>query len=228
MSKDDRKPSKLAIAGLIAAIVAPCLFFVSVLAFTSLYQQLNGALEIFMLILLVLPFIALPLSIAGVVVSKVKDRKGFVPGLVGSILSGVEVLFVVITIAAFMNYEKTPGNTLDIIPPHIGTTVPVETSDPMDQMRIYASGTRQLTLEDVIELSSKGDELVWEDLAEYEGYEMGSGLYIVNYVIDDNYTLVVGGTGAVGKPMYVHLTYNEESFIDIRTEDVDAFITENS
>ena len=95
-------------------------------------------------------------------------------------------------------------------------------------MRITTSGTKQLTLDDVIELSSKGDELVWEDLADYIGYETGSGLYIVTFDIDDNYTLVVGGTGAVGKPSYAHLTYNDDTYIDIRTEDVEAFIAEHS
>ena len=89
-------------------------------------------------------------------------------------------------------------------------------------------GKLQLTLDDVIELSSKGDELVWEDLADYIGYETGSGLYIVKFDIDDNYTLVVGGTGAVGKPQYAHLTYSDGTYIDIRTEDVEAFIAEHS
>ena len=129
MSKDDRKTSKSAIAGLIVSVAAPSMFFASVLAFSSLYQQLNGALENFMLILLVLPFIALPLSIAGVVVSKVKERKGFVPGLIGLILSVVEVLFVVITIVAYLTIEaKAPDHTLDSIPVHTSTAV-VETSE---------------------------------------------------------------------------------------------------
>ena len=41
MSKDDRKTSKLAIAGLIAAVAIPSLFFLCVLVFESLYKQLN-------------------------------------------------------------------------------------------------------------------------------------------------------------------------------------------
>ena len=132
MSKDDRKTSKLAIAGLIVAIAIPSLFFLCVLVFESLYKQLNGALEILILILLMLPFIALPLSIAGVVVSKVKDRKGFLPGLVGLILSVVEVLFVVVTIVAYSTIEaKAPDHTLDSIPMHTSTAV-VETSESMD------------------------------------------------------------------------------------------------
>ena len=228
MSKDGRKTSKLAIAGLTIAVAVPCLFFISALAFTSIYKELNGALEIFMLLLLLLPFLALPLSVAGVVISKQKDRKGFVPGLLGLILCVIEILFVIVTLAAFFAYEKHPGHSLDIVQPYIGTTAPTDTSETVDRMRISTSGTKQLTLDDVIELSSKGDELVWEDLADYIGYETGSGLYIVTFDIDDNYTLIVGGTGAVGKPSYAHLTYNDETYIDIRTEDVEAFIAENS
>ena len=228
MSKNGRKTSKLAIAGLTVAVAAPSLFFICVLAFTSIYKELNGALEIFMLLLLLLPFLALPLSVAGVVISKQKDRKGFVPGLIGLILCVIEILFVVITVADLFAYEKHPGNSLDIVPPYIGTSAPTETSETTDRIRITTSGTKKLTLDDVIELSSKGDELVWEDLDGYEGYETGSGLYIVKFDIDDNYTLIVGGTGAVGKPQYAHLTYNDDTYIDIRTEDVEAFIAENS
>lgn len=228
MSKDGRKTSKLAIAGLTIAVAAPCLFFISALALAGFYEELNGALIIFMLLLLLLPFVALPLSVAGVVISKQKDRKGFVPGLVGLILCVIEILFVVITVAAFFAYEKHPGNSLDIVQPYIGTTTVTETSETVSRMRITTSGTKQLTLDDVIELSSKGEELVWEDLADYIGYETGSGLYIVTFDIDDNYTLIVGGFGAVGKPSYAHLTYNDDTYIDIRTEDVEAFIAENS
>lgn len=228
MSKDGRKTSKLAIAGLTIAVAAPSLFFICALTFTSIYKELNGALEIFMLLLLLLPFLALPLSVAGVVISKQKDRKGFVPGLIGLILCVIEILFVVITVAAFFAYEKHPGNSLDIVPPYIGTSAPTETSETTARMLIGTSGTKQLTLDDVIELSSKGEELVWEDLADYKGYETGSGLYIITFKIDDNYSLIVGGTGAVGKPSYAHLTYNDDTYIDIRTEDVEAFIAENS
>ena len=228
MNKDGRKTSKLAIAGLTLAVAAPSLFFICALTFTSIYKELNGALEIFMLLLLLLPFLALPLSVAGVVISKQKDRKGFVPGLIGLILCVIEILFVVITVAAFFAYEKHPGNSLDIVPPYIGTSAPTETSETTARMLIGTSGTKQLTLDDVIELSSKGEELVWEDLADYKGYETGSGLYIITFKIDDNYSLIVGGTGAVGKPSYAHLTYNDDTYIDIRTEDVEAFIAENS
>ena len=74
MDKKDRKTSKLAIAGLVVSVAIPSCFFLCVLVFESFYKQLNGALEIFMLLLLILPFIALPLSIAGMVIAKKKDN----------------------------------------------------------------------------------------------------------------------------------------------------------
>lgn len=228
MSKDGRKTSKLAIAGMTIAVAVPCLFFICVLTFTSIYKELNGALEIFMLLLLLLPFAAFPLSIAGLIITIAKKKKGRAAAITGLVLSVAEILFVIVTAGAFFAYEKQPGNSLDIVPPYIGTSAPTDTSETVDRMRISTSGTKQLTLDDVIELSSKGDELVWEDLADYIGYETGSGLYIVTFNIDDNYTLIVGGTGAVGKPSYAHLTYNDDTYIDIRTEDVEAFIAENS
>jgi hypothetical protein len=228
MSKDGRKTSKLAIAGMTIAVAVPCLFFISALALARFYEELNGALIIFMLLLLLLPFAAFPLSIAGLIITIAKKKKGRAAAITGLVLSVAEILFVIVTAGAFFAYEKKPGHSLDIVPPYIGTSAPTETSETVDRMRISTSGTKQLTLDDVIELSSKGDELVWEDLADYIGYETGSGLYIVTFDIDDNYTLIVGGTGAVGKPSYAHLTYNDDDYIDIRTEDVEAFIAENS
>lgn len=229
MNNNDRKTSKLAIAGLIVAVSMPSLFFLCVLVFESLYKQLNGALEIFMLLLLLLPFIALPLSIAGVVVSKKKHRKGLIPGVAGLILSVIEIILMVVIFSAYILYEIRPGHPLDIVRPNNGTSVVAETSvSEQDFQSVYTTGKKQLTIDDVIGLSSKGDELVWEDLAEFEGYETGSGLYIMEYTIDDNFVLVVGGTGATGKPMYAHLIFNDGEYIDIRTDDAEAFISEHS
>jgi hypothetical protein len=147
MSKDDRKTSKLAIAGLIAAVAIPSLFFLCVLVFESLYKQLNGVLEVILLMLLILPFAALPLSIAGVVVSKKEDMKGLIPGIVGLILSAIEAILVIISIVAYFSIEvKAPDHTLDSIPPHTET-------ETTARVRLSASGTTQLTLDDVIELS---------------------------------------------------------------------------
>ena len=229
MSKKNRKTSKAAIAGLILAAATPCLFLISVLVLASNYEQLGDALIIFMLLLLVLPFLALPLSIAGVVISKSKERKGIAAGTIGLILSVLEIIFVVVTFSAFLLYEKRPGQSLDIVPPHFGYSSVTETSESeQDTQPVFTTGTKQLTLDDVIGLSSKGEELVWEDLSDFKGVETGSGLYIVTYKIDENFELMVGGTGAVGKPMYAHLIYVDDEYVDIMTDDAEAFIAEHS
>ena len=229
MSNNNRKTSKLSIAGLILAVAVPSMFFLCVLVFESFYEKLSGALIIFMLLLLLLPFLALPLSIAGVVISKNKDRKGIVPGVAGLILSVIEIIFFIVTLSAFLLFEKAPGNSLDIVPPYFGTASVTEMSESeQDIEAIFTTGTKQLTLDDVIELSSKGEELVWEDLSEFKGVKTGSGLYIVKYKIDDNFELMVGGSGAVGKPQYAHLIYDDDEYVDIMTDDVEAFISEHS
>lgn len=229
MSKKNRKTSKAAIAGLILAAATPCLFLISGLVLASNYEQLGDALIIFMLLLLVLPFLALPLSIAGVVISKSKERKGIAAGTIGLILSVLEIIFVVVTFSAYLLYEKRPGHSLDIVQPHFGYSSVTETSESeQDTQPVFTTGTKQLTLDDVIELSSKGEELVWEDLSDFKGVETGSGLYIVTYKIDENYELMVGGTDAVGKPMYAHLIYVDDEYVDIMTDDAEAFISEHS
>ena len=229
MSKKNRKTSKAAIAGLILAAATPCLFLISGLVLASNYEQLADALIIFMLLLLVLPFLALPLSIAGVVISKSKERKGIAAGTIGLILSVLEIIFVVVTFSAYLLYEKRPGHSLDIVQPHFGYSSVTETSESeQDTQPVFTTGTKQLTLDDVIGLSSKGEELVWEDLSDFKGVETGSGLYIVTYKIDEDYELMVGGTGAVGKPMYAHLIYVDDEYVDIMTDDAEAFIAEHS
>ena len=86
----------------------------------------------------------------------------------------------------------------------------------------------QLTLDKVVELSSKGEELTWSDFEQYEGQECGSGLYILNYTIDDDYELMIGGTPTEKIPMYIYLVRKNDAgdseSIDIRREDVQAFI----
>ena len=229
MSNNERKTSKLAIAGLIVSAAIPGLFFLCVLAFESLYKQLNGALEILMLLLIILPFLALLLSIAGVVISKKRNRKGLIPGTVGIILSAVEIIIVIIAIIGYFRYVNATRtyHTQASMPPHTGTAAGIETAD-IDILFDSNSGTKQLTLDDVIRLSSKGEDLVWEDLSDFKGFETGSGLYIMKYNINDDFSLVVGGTAATGKPMYAYLTYGDGEHVDIMTEDAEVFISGHS
>ena len=82
-----------------------------------------------------------------------------------------------------------------------------------------------LTLETVVDLSKKQDKLSWEDFKSYESKDIGSGLYIKWYPIDNKYELLIGGGSLTEKPMYINL-FNKttQKSIDIRREDVAKFI----
>ena len=99
------------------------------------------------------------------------------------------------------------------------TTTTTVVTDPT------AKGTIQLTLNDVIELSKKGNDLTWDDFKDYISTDIGSGLYIEKYDLEDGYTLLVGGVPSE-KPYYIDLyRYDDtKNSIDIRTEDVAAFL----
>lgn len=87
-------------------------------------------------------------------------------------------------------------------------------------------GTQPLTMEAVKELSLKGDALSWEDFGAYDGYDIGSGLYVLKYDIDDEFVLLTGGADMDEKPEYIRLvrSTDEKDYIDIRKEDVEDFI----
>ena len=91
--------------------------------------------------------------------------------------------------------------------------------------RVTAAVRPRLTLEDVRELAEqKGEMLSWADFENYEYIETGSGLYIRVYPIDGTFSLSIGGGRPdQEEPLYVYLNCGED-FIDIRREDVDAFI----
>lgn len=84
---------------------------------------------------------------------------------------------------------------------------------------------RKLTLDDVVMLSQKGDTLSWSDFERYQGWDVGSGLYIMRYEIDELFDVLVGGVPDE-TPWYIYLRVNNEADdrIDIRTEDVSTFV----
>jgi hypothetical protein len=88
---------------------------------------------------------------------------------------------------------------------------------------------RTLTLDDVRMLAAKGDALGWDDLTLYDYKVTGSGLYIRCYPIDSRYDLLVGATRETAEPIYYLLRDKKtNASIDIRTEDVDAFLQADS
>jgi len=93
---------------------------------------------------------------------------------------------------------------------------------------VASAGERTLSLNDVIILSGKGEELTWADFDGYSYIETGSGLYIRVYEIDEMFSLWIGGGSLQAAPMYIRLVSeaNRDDYIDIRTEDVEAFIAD--
>ena len=94
-----------------------------------------------------------------------------------------------------------------------------------DAIEMILDDKKQLTLEDVIELSAKGYDLTWEDFYEFKSIETGSGLYIRVYEIDETFSLWIGGGSPIGTPMYIYLTANDlDTRIDIRDGGVEEFV----
>ncbi len=87
----------------------------------------------------------------------------------------------------------------------------------------------ELILPKVRELAYKGEELTWRDFERYNCRDIGSGLYILHFELDETFDLFVGGVPMPDeKPMYVKLALDADSdkYIDIRTDDINAFIEE--
>lgn len=128
------------------------------------------------------------------------------------------------------------GSILESYPAQFGTVYSMrlvsreeptetDTSDTIDNNTVNTGEPRKLTLDDVVILSQKGDALTWSDFERYQGQDIGSGLYIMRYEIDELFEVWVGGVPEV-TPCYIYLMVNNEAedHIDIRTEDVSAFI----
>lgn len=79
---------------------------------------------------------------------------------------------------------------------------------------------RTMTLSDVLKLSDRGEKLAWSDFDEFTGTDVGSGLYIMQYKIDGNFEMLVGGGSPDEELMYARLVHrNTEERTDIRTGD---------
>ncbi len=98
-------------------------------------------------------------------------------------------------------------------------------SNPSDPP-VTAPPKEKLTLEKVKELAKKGEALSWSDFEQFDGREIGSGLYILEYDVDEDYSLCIGGGDKRTSPMYMNLIYEADrsKCIDIRTESIDDFI----
>ena len=135
--------------------------------------------------------------------------------------------------AAAKTTAKTAAKTTDKTGT-ITTTTAAATTTQVKPM------SKNLTLKDVIELSKKKDALTWSDFTGYIYQDIGSGLYIWEFRINEGsgYTLWVGGVPPE-KPLYIRLLrgINKKEYpategidtkngIDIRYDDVQSFINE--
>lgn len=92
----------------------------------------------------------------------------------------------------------------------------------------------ELTIEKVKELAKKGDALTWSDFEPYRHTDIGAGLHIYFYEIDEKYCLVIGGGDTKSVPLYIRLALkpydheflDDKAYIDIRTGNIDDFINE--
>ena len=82
-----------------------------------------------------------------------------------------------------------------------------------------------LTMQMLEALAKKGDVLTWEDFTPFDGEDVGSGLYIMRYDIDERYYVLVGGVPNE-KPLYIMLcdALSADRSIDVRTDDIEAFL----
>ena len=96
-----------------------------------------------------------------------------------------------------------------------------------DTMQKTGLAGKILTINDVIILSQKGYNLTWSDFDPFQYTEIGSGLYIRAYEINDKFQLWIGGTNLENDPMYFYLVLTEDSDIriDIRDGGVMEFIS---
>ena len=102
------------------------------------------------------------------------------------------------------------------------------TQDGWTVTNLNGSAAKQiLTLDDVRRLAQKGNDLSWKDFEAFQSTEIGSGLYILHYDVDDVFVVIIGGGSMNREPMYIRLRNRDiNAWIDIRTDDVNAFLAE--
>ncbi len=101
------------------------------------------------------------------------------------------------------------------------SSIPETSTEPP----VNKDGKKQLTMNIVKELAKKGNNLMMEDFYEYIGTDIGSGMFIMVYPIDEEYQLIMNSGSLKGKPMNATLErVGTEERIDIRTESIDDFL----
>ena len=140
---------------------------------------------------------------------------------------GIDESLVVFSQAHDMIVTK-PATTTAV---NISTTTTTSTKSVENGLTLL-KGTKDMTINDVIELAKKGDELNWSDFDEYVGKDgwHGVGMYThtCSFELGDGYVLYVGGNQPT-QPETILLYHNDpKSGIDIRTDDVKEYITSSA
>ena len=117
------------------------------------------------------------------------------------------------------------GDILETYPAQFGNVQKIVAvkDDKVKDDATLLKGTKDMTLNDVMRLAEKGNELDWSDFKDYKGRDVGSGLYIWEYKLEGGFVLDVGGD-IMKKPMYILLSHDNDKGIDIRTENVKEYI----
>lgn len=86
-----------------------------------------------------------------------------------------------------------------------------------------------LTLDDVMTLSEKGMSLSWGDFEKFEYEDIGSGRCIWEFpMAEPEYTLSIQGNSPKEPPMHILLRNEEGDSIEIRVDDIEAFLAGKS
>jgi beta-lactamase regulating signal transducer with metallopeptidase domain len=98
---------------------------------------------------------------------------------------------------------------------------------PLPENFLFENEKPALTLDALRKIVKKDVPLKWEDFSEYRSSDIGSGLYILQYKIDERFYVLIGGPGKEKAPMYIRLcAAGTDKYIDIsqKGNDIDKFI----
>lgn len=106
---------------------------------------------------------------------------------------------------------KEDGADIDLLESDFVTVcdfISARTPELMQPLTVY----RILSLK-----AAKGEDLTWSDFGPYQCESTGSGLYVLQYDVEGEYTLHIGGGDMRDKPDYIVLDYNiyDSAYIDL-------------
>lgn len=100
-------------------------------------------------------------------------------------------------------------------------------------LRDGSGAMQNMTLDDIRAIAQKiGTDLTLGDLRDFNGTDIGSGLYVMQYYIENSDYMLLVGSGDMNTVMYANLIHATDgglnTSIDIRYYDVDKFIKDET